>query len=94
MNIEYRDIYNLINAHDKVKDCYKPIPLTEEWLVKFGGQVYEFDHKENQYRIEDDLFVIRGGKIYHYGTNVCLDCVHTLQNLIFALRKKELILKQ
>ena len=70
----------------------KPIPLTEEWLIKFGFEVYEFDHKENQYRINDRLLVVRNNVFYDYGSRVELKYVHQLQNLFFALTQKELTL--
>lgn len=74
--IEYKDL--------------EPITLTEEWLIGFGCEVYEFDHKENQYRIAERLIVIRDGFFYEYGTSIKLQYVHTFQNLIFALTQQEL----
>jgi hypothetical protein len=71
-------------------DQYKPIPLTEEWLIKFGFEIYEFDHKENQYRFKERLLVIRDGLFCDYGTSVVLKHVHQLQNLYFALTGEEL----
>jgi len=70
----------------------KPIPLTEEWLIKFGFEVYEFDDKEKQYRINDRLLVVRNNVFYDYGSRVELKYVHQLQNLFFALTQKELTL--
>jgi hypothetical protein len=32
---------------------YKPIPLTEKWLSKFGFKKYNFTNKENGYIIEN-----------------------------------------
>lgn len=68
----------------------EPIPLTEEWLLEFGANKYEFDHKANQYRIENMLFVIRENTFFDYGTGVKLQFVHQLQNLYFALNGEEL----
>ena len=73
-------------------DC-TPIPLTEEWLLDFGLEKYEFDHKNNQYRLKDILIVIRDGKFCDYGSSVILETVHQFQNFIFALTGKELTLK-
>ncbi len=70
-------------------DC-TPIPLTEEWLLKFGSEIYEFDHKENQYRLKDRLIVIRDGFFCDYVTSVKFEHVHQLQNFYFALTNKEL----
>ena len=77
----------------KGTNSYKPIPLTEEWLLKFGFEKYEFDHKENQYRHKDRLIVFRDGKFVDYGSSVILEYVHQLQNLYFALTGEELVLK-
>tara|TARA_R110002167_G_scaffold331706_1_gene538369 strand:+ start:16534 stop:16917 length:384 start_codon:yes stop_codon:yes gene_type:complete len=71
----------------------KPIPLTEEWLLKFGFEKYEFDHKENQYRFKERLLVIRKGFFCDYGTSVELKHVHQLQNLYYALTGEELTLE-
>ena len=73
-------------------DDFEPIPLTEDWLVRFGFEVYEFDHKENQYRFKERLIVIRDGCFIDYGSSVSIKYVHTLQNLIFALTGTELTL--
>jgi hypothetical protein len=72
---------------------YHPIPLTEEWLLKFGFE-----------QISDRVYI----KNYHYGyefgiTNIFVikndNCfmrykhiqyVHELQNLYFALTNEEL----
>ena len=75
---------------DEDIDLLKPIPLTEEWLLKFGFEKYEFDHKENQYRFKERLLVIRKGFFCDYGTSVELKHVHQLQNLYHALTGEEL----
>lgn len=71
----------------------KPIPLTEEWLIKFEFKKYEFDNKSNQYRLKDRLIVIRDKSFCDYGTSVKLHHVHQLQNLYFSLCGKELEIK-
>lgn len=69
----------------------EPIQLDEEWLLKFGLEVYTFDNGEkNQYRLDSRLIVIRDGFFTDYGTSVKLKYVHELQNLYFVLNKKEL----
>lgn len=67
-----------------------PLPLIEEYLINFGFEKHEFDHKENQYRYKDRLIVLRDGKFVDYGSSVILEYVHELQNLYFALTKEEL----
>jgi len=67
-----------------------PIPLTEEWLFKFGfekGNLEYFIHEN--VRINFDLqFEFKGVNNLNFGTN--LEYVHQLQNLYFALTGKEL----
>ena len=84
----------LINEADVWEEDYKDliaIPLTEEWLLKFGAIKYEFDHKASQYRIDNMLFVIRENTFFDYGTGVKLQYVHQLQNLYFSLYGEELV---
>ena len=79
---------------DAPRSWCKPIPLTEEWLERFGAIVFDFDNGQpNQYRIGERLYVIREGKIADYGCSVILNYVHKLQNLYFALTGTELELK-
>ncbi len=76
---------------------YNPIPLTEEWFLKFGfehaGDRYVIDYKDILYavkrgeHIKFDFGLNEGGLLYHYTT---LKCVHQLQNLYFALTGTEL----
>jgi len=68
------------------------IPLTEEWLLKFGLQ-------QNEYFWRIDDFVIKqtyDGYVpvsQKYSIGIELQFVHQLQNLFFALKGKELTLK-
>jgi len=75
---------------DPLDDYYQPIPLTEEWLLKFG-----FVAKNEGYLCSNKK-VYLSDDFYYY----CLyfDCedvieikyVHSLQNLYFALTGEEL----
>lgn len=85
LGIDKRGLVRLENVN--------PIQLTEEWLVNFGFEKYEFDHKEKQYRYKDRLIVLRDGKFADYGSSVIVEHVHELQNLYFALTGEELELK-
>jgi hypothetical protein len=75
---------------------FEPIPLTEEWLVKFG---FERNGSQFWYKSYDYTIDTRGNKlVVHsdyassiYGTEV--KYVNQLQNLFFALTGEELILK-
>jgi hypothetical protein len=69
----------------------KPIPLTEEWLLRFG-----FEKKYKNYEMGDFMF-FKGScsrisyKLSLIGINI--KHVHQLQNLYFALTGEELKLK-
>ena len=71
-------------------NIYKPIPLTEEWLVKFG-----FEEALNGWWSDDELWSYENKKFYlgasTYLANITY--VHQLQNLYFALTGEELIAK-
>jgi len=85
----------------KYPDNYKPIPLTEEWLLKFG-----FEKQGHVKFIGEayDRFVLGKNGIYSvneiayiYEVNdhdLCeLKYVHQLQNLYFSLTGEELTIK-
>jgi len=68
----------------------EPIPLTEEWLIKFGfdGQDYNLftiELSRNQFMILKDEWLIVISNNCKY--------VHQLQNLYFALTGEELTIK-
>ena len=78
-------------------DDVEPIPLTEEWLVKFG---FEYrtrlnpNPKELAYIHQKGGFYIAYMKIFYWeGGNTTIDYVHQLQNLYFALTNEELKIK-
>ena len=86
-----------LNLHEN--EC-EPIPLTEEWLVKFGfekskqpnGTIF-YGQRSVFFRItkhpnRDDIFHLFG-----YEFTVVLEYVHQLQNLYFALTGEELTIK-
>ncbi len=81
-----------------------PIPLTEEWLLKFGFETDGNFEDKNEIILPNNEhdFIIEFSdytKNYHYtgGEGICygVGCkyVHQLQNLYFALTGEELILK-
>jgi hypothetical protein len=83
---------------------FKPIPLTEEWLLKFGFEI-DKDPETVFYEIRFDkianykfCFCISrkiGFGIFYYETNFSttqIHSVHQLQNLYFAITNEELIL--
>ena len=71
-------------------DALKPIPLTEEWLFRFG--YFKLDDYKTTIH-----FVVKGHLIWLCNdlfmcekNGVILKYVHQLQNLYFALQQKEL----
>lgn len=78
---------------------FKPIPLTEEWLLKFG--IY-FTSEKEWYQL---TFTIKGllfetaSSMEGFTYNLCFDdminikYIHQLQNLYFALTNEELTIK-
>jgi hypothetical protein len=79
-----------------------PIPLTEEWLTKFGFekdkrsadyvQVYYFG--ENPVTNDWMISLKNTGKGFFYrNSHFSVNYVHQLQNLYFALTKEELTIK-
>lgn len=80
----------------------KPIPLTEEWLLKFGFEkkgslfVLEFDKKimaismiDKSYGLYNNQYCFQIGNSYNAGKHRIM-YVHQLQNIYFALTNKEL----
>ena len=75
-------------------DCpeYKPIPLDEEWLLKFGFEHGEKIAVHNIFVSYKDYIGIKG----MLGVVKPVECkyVHQLQNLYFALTGEELEMQQ
>lgn len=80
----------------------EPIPLTEEWLLKFGFEEFEYHIKNNLIWYKKwPLPIFYGSNGFEKylihdlgGRFVVLKYVHQLQNLYFALTGEELKLKQ
>lgn len=76
---------------------FKPIPLTEEWLLKFGFQehpndYYYFEGYKIRFDLDNDLTPI---KFYFLFFDIGdwemeIKYVHQIQNLYFALKEEEL----
>ena len=96
-NITTKNIQDLID--DPQDDFFEPIPITEEWLIKFGFYIVSDNEYKTRFDIlEDGRFdyilvkhnlctsAIRfeGGSLFN------IKYVHQLQNLYFALTQKEL----
>jgi hypothetical protein len=99
--IDYDDIRILYKYED---GGFKPIPLTEEWLLKFGfeGKISEVSNCGNFYLRYNAEYGRHGMAIWHQKGAWCfshtnqftmLRYVHQLQNLYFALTGEELQIK-
>jgi hypothetical protein len=88
-------VYHIPDDEDYFEEC-QSIPLTEEWLVKFGfesnnstSNFLTYYNERYDYRIEiyqnGDVWFDELRKIQH---------VHQLQNLYFVLTGEELTLKE
>jgi len=77
----------------------RPIPLTEEWLVKFGFDqnnvdIEKYDCKWYKFSFTLDYWNAQKFFVYGYiGGNKTIKHVHQLQNLYFALTGEELEIK-
>ena len=106
INLEAEDFLSL----EELITAYEPIPLTEEWLEKFGFDKVE-DLGDMVYYEPKNSGVRRYGICYNHEewqfmlivkneyTTLIYDedyfqYVHQLQNLVFALTGKELELKE
>lgn len=76
-------------------EMVKPIPLTEEWLERFGFEnSWLWRHKDVYF----NLLAI--GDVYyytaddHHHTSEAMRYVHQLQNLYFALTGEEITVKE
>ena len=100
--IELSDFLNKKFWEDVLDGIIEPIPLTEDWLLKFG-----FKKQSNTYYISINCLTAEL-HFEDYGhnmilwlksdnSNLILDYtryVHQLQNLYFALTQKELTIKE
>jgi hypothetical protein len=72
----------------------QPIPLTEEWLLKFGFIKYGMSYADSIFVINlwsNGLFMPQYQ--YRHGKRNPIKYVHQLQNLYFALTSEELTIK-
>ena len=85
--INAKDIYEIALNNNK----HSYIPLTEEWLVKFGFEIeWIISHKEEYFNLFQKGDVYFYSADAHHHTSEEIKYVHQLQNLYFALTGKEL----
>lgn len=92
------DVFNSTNGEIPFSSL-KPIPLTEEWLLKFGFEKVRYEkyshEKLNKLRAYPHVMT-NGFGIYLMGSYSFphIKHVHQLQNLYFALTGEEVTIKQ
>ena len=113
-NYYYGDVlfpseYNVITANDLVEldsdpldDYYQPLPLTEEWLIKFGFEKKIDCYKNINYNFNGYFASFDCDNPMWFGEDGCCEqvtikdnikYVHQLQNLYFAVTNEELTMK-
>ncbi len=87
---------------NSAQNNFQPIPLTEEWLIKFGFKKYISDdndidinfqisfHNKSSEGLIVQLFMNSNGVIFFSHSGISLFSVHSLQNLYFSLTGEEL----
>tara|TARA_R110000850_G_scaffold27360_2_gene77375 strand:- start:54 stop:419 length:366 start_codon:yes stop_codon:yes gene_type:complete len=92
------DFHNGFRDDKFVSMNYKPIPLTEEWLLKFGFEKPYFSWMCDKFHLTEwDEYPLHWIVSFNKNNAVIvlkLKHVHQLQNLYFALTNEELIIKQ
>jgi hypothetical protein len=77
---------------------FEPIPLTEEWLVKFGFNFSGYNNEDKAlYKIDDEVWIVKNivtKQFYLNEYQLEIKHVHQLQNLYFALTNEELTIKK
>ena len=89
--LRIRDIYHIEHSSLKVE----PVPLTEEWLVKFGfkKQPNLFYDNEVEYAKQwenHEVVIGHNMELYNGIFSRIIKHVHELQNIYFALTGEEL----
>jgi hypothetical protein len=75
-----------------IPSCLNPIPLTKEWLLKFGFDGCTAPNKSIKVGYNDDDFIHNQMSLmFKRNIIIKLNYVHQLQNLYFALTGKELV---
>ena len=75
--------------------AWKPIPLTEQWLLDFGFKTVIHKYYKKPIVLFGDSEQYPNGATFVNGNDISVNFplhVHTLQNLYFALTGKELTL--
>ena len=100
--IEQATVNTIAEVWDAERTWCKPIPITEEWLLRFGFEKVDVDFSIEIGRQgfsvskaqDDDLVLLfREDVGLNYNALKFIDHIHELQNIIFALTDQELQLQ-
>jgi hypothetical protein len=82
--------YKGISRHSL--DSVEPIPLIEEWLLKFGFEKTPFEH----YKLGGFYIDLHSNtyRLNREWVNIKFQYIHSFQNLYFALTNQELNIKE
>jgi hypothetical protein len=90
---------DILCLDDRTVDRANPIPLTEEWLIRFGFEKEEINTRQGSTEmgfVKSIMMVLKANENYYaapYGfPNANIMHIHTLQNAFFALTQNELTL--
>lgn len=81
-------------AYGNSGEHLEPIPLTEEWLLKFGAVKTKSDAVNTHWRLHDRIIIQSDNWFLDYVSRIRLETVHQFQNFFFALRNEELVYNQ
>ena len=95
------DMFAFLSMYEQIEKA-EPIPLTEEWLMRFGFFKEVTSIKDNSFawmlEYNRRMFIFYHPemmvKCYGHFIDAKIKFVHQLQNLFFALTKEELEIKQ
>lgn len=94
-NHSFEELYESNRNYNQFIFFIKPIPLTQEWLLKFGFEIKKLESYRGEYYMSSIsgmvyYFFTDSNEIEKQGSSYTCKHVHQLQNLYFALTQKEL----
>ncbi len=81
------------NSPNWEHNAFKGIPLTEEWLLKFGFDLVVKEGNQGEFRVyqlNEITYNTNNGWWWKHHLTVQPKYIHELQNLFFAITGKEL----
>jgi hypothetical protein len=83
--------------HNLILSNWKPIPLTEEWLLKFGFERMKFFGTNINYLLKEPICISTSDMVVEWNKpNFIIKqikYIHEIQNIYFALTGEELTFK-